>query len=172
MSGRSEERQVIAYLGLGANVGDREANLREAIALLDAHPGIDVRRLSSVYETEPVGLRDQPRFLNQVAEVAVTLTPEALLEAILSIEAALGRIRRTRWGPRTIDIDILLYGDALVDRPGLRIPHSGLRERAFVLLPLHELAPDLVLPDGEPLAALLARLEAAGGPEVVKWQTC
>lgn len=159
---------VTAYLGLGANLGCRDANLREAVARLEATPGIAVLRVSSIYETEPVGLKEQPWFLNGVVEVAVTLGPEALLERILAIEAALGRVRCVRWGPRPIDIDILLYGNTVVNRPGLRIPHPGLKERAFVLLPLHELVPDLVLPDGEPLAAMVARLDRAGGPRVVK----
>lgn len=159
---------VIAYIGLGANLGDREANLRAALDKLQATEGISVIRVSSIYETEPFGLKEQPWFLNQVAELAVTLAPEALLARALAIEMELGRVRRIRWGPRTIDIDILLYGQRVINRPGLQVPHAGLKERAFVLLPLFELVPGLVLPNGERLADLVARLDRQAARQVAK----
>lgn len=153
---------VIAYLGLGANLGDREANLRRAVELLAVTPGVRVRRVSAVYETEPVGLREQPWFLNQVVEVETDLSPQALLTRALEIEAALGRARRERWGPRIIDMDILLYNELTLETPGLTLPHPRLAERAFALVPLAELAPARPLPGGRTVAELAARAAAAG----------
>ncbi len=149
---------VLAYLGLGANVGDREANLREAVRLLDQTRGVEVLRRSSVYETAPVGVTDQPPFLNQVIEVRTTLTPRGLLARALEVEAALGRVRRERWGPRPIDIDLLFYGDETLDLPGLTVPHPRMGERTFVLVPLAELAPERLLPGGERVAERAVRL--------------
>lgn len=153
---------VIAYLGLGANLGDREANLCGAVELLAATPGLRVRRVSSVYETEPVGPREQPWFLNQVVEVETGLSPRALLARALEIEAALGRARRERWGPRTIDIDILLYDDLVLEAPELTLPHPRLTHRAFSLVPLAELVPTRTLPGGQTVADVAARASTAG----------
>jgi 2-amino-4-hydroxy-6-hydroxymethyldihydropteridine diphosphokinase len=115
-------------------------------------------RASSVRETDPVGVTDQPRFLNAAAEVRTELSARELLDRLLSIERGLGRERANeqRWGPRLIDLDLLLYGDEVIDEPGLTVPHSRLAERRFALEPLHELAPDLVLPDGRRIGDLLA----------------
>lgn len=157
----------LVYLGLGSNVGDRGANLAEAVRRLRRVPGLRVLRLSRVYETEPVGPVDQPWFLNQVAEAECWLDPGELLDAVLEVERAMGRERRERWGPRVIDVDILLYGERQVDRPGLRIPHPLLRERGFVLVPLAELAADLDL--GGATAGELARAALAAGPAVRPW---
>ena len=143
----SPEAEVRAYLGLGSNLGDRLANLQRAVDLLDATPGIRVERTSSVYETDPVG-PPQPDYLNAVAELRTTLTARALLEACLAVEQALGRVRDERWGPRTLDVDVLTYGDERIDEPGLTVPHPRMHERAFVLIPLRELEPDPPLPDG------------------------
>jgi 2-amino-4-hydroxy-6-hydroxymethyldihydropteridine diphosphokinase len=129
-----------AYLGLGSNQGDRAALLAEALSLLDATAGIRLVALSSLYATAPVGPQDQPEFLNLAAEVSTSLSPEELLAACLGIEAALGRVRGERWGPRTMDLDILLYGDRRIAGPGLEVPHPRMRERAFVLQPLAEIA--------------------------------
>ncbi|WP_089971888.1 2-amino-4-hydroxy-6-hydroxymethyldihydropteridine diphosphokinase [Lihuaxuella thermophila] len=137
---------VTAYLGLGANLGDRQSQLRQAIERLNQTPGIRVTRLSSVYETAPVGYLDQPNFYNLVAEVKTTLTPNALLSVILQIEQKLHRVREVRWGPRTIDIDILLYGDRAIEQDELQIPHPRMKERAFVLVPLSELAGNKIIP--------------------------
>ncbi len=147
---------VLAYVGLGANLGDRDATIRRAVELLGA------RRVSTVCETEPWGYVDQPRFLNGVAEVETDEGPRALLERLFEIERALGRTRAgPRYGPRTIDLDLLLYGDLELDEPGLTLPHPRMHERAFVLEPLAELAPELVVPGRGPLKALLSRLQSA-----------
>ncbi len=143
-----------AYVGLGANLGDREATIRRAAALIGAS------RLSTLIETEPWGYADQPRFLNAVAELETDEGPRALLERLLEVERALGRTREgPRYGPRTIDLDLLLYGDEVVDEPGLTVPHPHLHERRFALEPLAELAPDLEIPGRGAIQALLAGLE-------------
>lgn len=129
---------MIAYLGLGSNVGDRLANLKRGARLLRAQPGIAVRRASSVYDTDPVG-PPQRNFLNAVLEVSTTLTPNALLAACKRVEGLVGRAARDRWGPREFDVDVLLYGDETIDGPGLRVPHRELERRGFVLVPLAEL---------------------------------
>jgi 2-amino-4-hydroxy-6-hydroxymethyldihydropteridine diphosphokinase len=150
---------VVVHIGLGANLGDREATIRAALDRLDGEDGIQVVRVSSLRETDPVGYTDQPRFLNGVAELETELAPRELLERLLSVERVLGRVREgPRYGPRTIDLDLLLYGDAVVDEPGLRIPHPRLAERRFVLEPLAELEPDLVVPGCGRLRDLLAGL--------------
>lgn len=139
---------MTAYVGLGANLGDREAALRTALRSLEDLPAVRVRRVSSLYQTAPVGVTEQPEFLNAVAEVETMLSAPALLHALLDIENRLGRMRTVRWGPRVIDLDLLLYGDAQIALPELTVPHPRLRERAFVLVPLAEIAPRLVMPGG------------------------
>ncbi|RIN77706.1 2-amino-4-hydroxy-6-hydroxymethyldihydropteridine diphosphokinase [Staphylococcus simulans] len=134
------------FLGLGSNVGDRENQLKEAIRLLDEQPGIKVVKVSSFYETEPVGYVDQPDFLNLCVEIQTELSPKAVLESGLAIEQQLHRVRKERWGPRTLDIDILLYGDQIIEEEDLTIPHPRMTERAFVLIPLQEIAPNKVEP--------------------------
>ena len=144
-----------AYVGLGANLGDREASIRAAAAALPA------RRLSAIRETEPWGYLQQPAFLNAVAEVETVLPPRAFLERLLEIERTLGRRRDgPRWGPRTIDLDLLLFGTETVEEPGLTVPHPRLAERAFVLEPLGELAPSLIVPGKGTVQALLAELQS------------
>jgi 2-amino-4-hydroxy-6-hydroxymethyldihydropteridine diphosphokinase len=133
------------YLALGSNLGDRLATLQRAVDLLAGRPGIEVRRSSRVYETEPVG-PPQPAYLNAVIEVRTDLAPRDLLAACLAVETELGRVRAERWGPRTLDVDVLTYEDRFVDEPDLVIPHPRMHERAFVLVPLLELEPDPVLP--------------------------
>jgi 2-amino-4-hydroxy-6-hydroxymethyldihydropteridine diphosphokinase len=148
---------VRAYIGLGSNLGDREAMLRHAVELLDAEDGIDVVAVSTLRDTEPVGFADQPRFLNGAAAVETELEPRELLERLLAVERALGRERTgPRFGPRTIDLDLLVYGDLVVDEPGLTVPHPRLAERRFALEPIAELDPELVLPDGRRVGELLA----------------
>ncbi len=137
---------VTAYLGLGANLGDRAAQIAQACQILDQPPQIKVVRVSSLYETVPIGVIDQPLFLNAVAAVQTTLAPEDLLQAALHIENLLGRIRNQRWGPRVIDIDVLLYSDRQIQTPTLSVPHPRLYERDFALIPLAEIAPDVILP--------------------------
>ena len=136
-----------AFLGLGSNLGDRLSTLQRTIDLLASEPGIDVRRTSRIWETDPVGGPEQPDFLNVVAEIRTTLEPLDLLAAVNRVEAALGRTRDIRWGPRTIDIDILLIDDLTIDDDRLTVPHPRMQERAFVVMPLLELIPDPVLPN-------------------------
>ena len=143
-----------AYIGLGSNLGDRQSTIEAAISAL---PGVVA--VSRLRETEPVGVLDQPPFLNAAAALETTLSPRELLGTLLAIERELGRERRERWGPRTIDLDLLLYGDAVVEEPGLTVPHPRLHERHFALEPLHELDPELVVPGRGPVADLLSKLD-------------
>ena len=144
-------------MGLGANLGDREATIGRALELLGAEPGIEVVAVSTLRETEPVGYADQPAFLNGAAAVETDLSPRALLDRLLAVEQELGRVRGLgpRFGPRTIDLDLLLYGAEVVDEPGLTVPHPRLAERRFALEPLCELDPGLSLPDGRGVRDLL-----------------
>ncbi|GAA6756755.1 7,8-dihydro-6-hydroxymethylpterin-pyrophosphokinase [Thermus sp. 2.9] len=153
---------MLAYVGLGSNLGDRAAYLLAASSLLSRLPKTHLRRLSPVYETAPLG-PPQPPYLNLVAEVETGLGPRELLEALLGVERALGRERKERWGPRTIDLDLLLYGDLVLEEEGLQVPHPRLHERAFVLVPLLDLLPEGRHPAlGLGFAELLAALDASG----------
>jgi 2-amino-4-hydroxy-6-hydroxymethyldihydropteridine diphosphokinase len=146
---------TLAYVGLGANVGDREGQIREAAALIGA------ARLSSLIETEPWGLVDQPPFLNAAAEVETALPAHVFLDRLLAVERRLGRLRTgKRWGPRTIDLDLLLFGDESIEEPGLTVPHPYLLERAFALEPLRELAPTLEIPGNGTVEEALAELQS------------
>ncbi|CAN5669162.1 2-amino-4-hydroxy-6-hydroxymethyldihydropteridinediphosphokinase [soil metagenome] len=151
-----------SYLGLGSNLGDRLATLQEAVDLLGAEPGIAIVRSSRVWETDPVGGPAQPDFLNVVVQAEVEATPLDLLAACLRVEAALGRVRDVRWGPRTVDIDVLLVEGGAIDEPELTVPHPRMHERAFVLMPLLELDPDPLLPDGRRLVELPLGRDATG----------
>jgi 2-amino-4-hydroxy-6-hydroxymethyldihydropteridine diphosphokinase len=151
---------VRAYVGLGSNLGDREGTLRRAVELLDAEPDIEVVAVSSFRETDPVGYLDQPRFLNAACALETELPPHELLQRLLAVEQLLGRERSgPRFGPRTADLDLLLYGNVTLDDPELTLPHPRLGERRFALEPLAELDPALVLPDGRCVAELVAELE-------------
>ncbi|MER2266397.1 2-amino-4-hydroxy-6-hydroxymethyldihydropteridine diphosphokinase [Methylobacterium oxalidis] len=150
-----------AYLGLGSNIGDKAGNLAAAVEGLRAWPGIRVTARSGDYRTPPWGDTDQDWFLNAALGIETDLSPHALLEACLATEAALGRVRERRWGPRVIDIDVLSYAGAEVSDERLVLPHRYVRERAFVLVPLAEIAPDLVI-GGETVAQALAKLDATG----------
>ncbi len=136
-----------AYIGLGSNMGDSKRNLFYALECMEKQ-GIIVEDLSSVYETEPQGLADQPWFFNMAARIGTTESPWDLLKTLQAVENQMGRVRQVRWGPRMIDIDILLYDNQSVREPDLEIPHPRLTERAFVLIPLLEMDKDLSLPDG------------------------
>lgn len=154
------------HLSLGSNLGDREANLRAAVAALAAMDGIAVVRASHCYETEPVGVREQPPFLNIALEVETAFEPLELLERIQELEHQLGRTSTFRWGPRSIDIDIVLWGARQVSTERLTIPHAEFRNRAFVLAPLTEIAPDAVDPvTGMTVAELAAQPGAHGRVE-------
>jgi 2-amino-4-hydroxy-6-hydroxymethyldihydropteridine diphosphokinase len=156
--------RVTAYVGLGANLGDREATLRRAIELLDEEGGIDVVAVSSFRETDPVGYADQPRFLNAAVALRTDLPPRMLLERLLAVEHVLGRVREgvPRYGPRLCDLDLLVYGGETVDEPDLVVPHPRLAERRFALEPLVELDPELELPDGRRVADLLSAVGSDG----------
>jgi 2-amino-4-hydroxy-6-hydroxymethyldihydropteridine diphosphokinase len=144
---------VRAFIGLGSNLGDRLANLSDAVGRLAKTDGVTVTRVSRIYETAPVG-PPQPDYLNAVADVRTSLPARVLLEALLAIEADLGRVRGERWGPRVIDLDLLTYGREEIDEPGLTVPHPRMHERAFVLVPLLELEADPLLPGGRRITSL------------------
>jgi 2-amino-4-hydroxy-6-hydroxymethyldihydropteridine diphosphokinase len=149
-----------AYIALGSNLGDREATIRDAVAELDREPGIAVVAVSTLVDTEPVGVVDQPRFLNGVAAVDAELPARDLLVLLLDVERRFGRSREgaVPQGPRTLDLDLLLYGDAEIDEPGLVVPHPRMHEREFVLGPLAEVAPGLEVPGKGAVETLRARL--------------
>jgi 2-amino-4-hydroxy-6-hydroxymethyldihydropteridine diphosphokinase len=150
---------TLAYVGIGANLGPREETLRRAVALLGSADGVEVVAVSELRETEPVGVVDQPPFLNGAVSLKTTRSPRALLDLLLEIEVSLGRVRGERWGPRVVDLDLLVYGNEVVDEPGLRVPHPRLHERRFALEPLADLNPELEIPGRGNVSALLAALD-------------
>jgi 2-amino-4-hydroxy-6-hydroxymethyldihydropteridine diphosphokinase len=152
---------IRAFVGLGSNLGDRETTLRAAVGRLGSLPETEVRSVSAFRDTEPVGYVHQPRFLNGAVELETALGPRELLGALLDLERDFGRDRSSSppQGPRTLDLDLLLYGDEAIDEPGLEVPHPRLHERAFVLEPLAELDAALEVPGRGPVQALLAKLE-------------
>jgi 2-amino-4-hydroxy-6-hydroxymethyldihydropteridine diphosphokinase len=155
VGGHGDAAVTLAYVGLGSNLGDREATVRRAAELLGA------RRLSKLFDTEPWGLVDQPRFVNAVAEVETPLDARRLLDELFDVERMLGRERiGPRWGPRTIDLDLLLFGGDVIDKPGLVVPHPYLHERLFVLEPLADLEPELEIPGRGRVSALVAGLQS------------
>lgn len=154
-----------ACIGLGGNIGDVATVLRTALAALDALPGTRLLAASRFYRTPAWGVQAQPDFINAAALVETTLAPRALLDALLGIERDHGRERAadgSRWGPRTLDLDLLLYGDAVIDAPGLVVPHPQLHVRAFVLVPLAEVAPDAVVPGRGRVSGLLEGIDTGG----------
>ena len=156
---------IEAFVGLGANLGDRLGALSLAVEKLSREPGFNLRRVSLAYETEPIG-PPQPRYLNAVAQVGTLLSPRATLQKLQAIEEALGRVRRERWGSREIDLDLLLFGERTVNETGLLVPHPLLAQRAFVLVPLAEIAPLIALPGGLTAGQMLAALSPAERAEV------
>jgi 2-amino-4-hydroxy-6-hydroxymethyldihydropteridine diphosphokinase len=135
----------IAYIGIGSNLGNRQKNCLRAIKLIEKN-GIVIRKLSSMYETEPWGIKDQPHFLNMAIEIETHLNPEELLKILKNIENKIGRRKSYRWGPRSIDLDILLFDNLILKEDNLEIPHPLMHKRNFVLLPLSEIAPDIIHP--------------------------
>jgi len=162
-----------AYAALGSNLGDRDVHLEFALVALADLEGIESPLCSPVYESDPVGPGEQSPYLNAVLSLETSLSPGALLDAMLSIEDRAGRSREpagARWGPRTLDLDLLLFAARRIDEPDLRLPHPGLSERAFVLAPLADLAPDLVHPvSGESISTLLGRVSCEG---IRPWERC
>jgi 2-amino-4-hydroxy-6-hydroxymethyldihydropteridine diphosphokinase len=151
----------LAYVGLGSNLGDRRGLIREALRRLDLIAGVTVRKRSRIIETDPVGKVDQPRFLNAVAEVETEIEPRPLLRRLRAVEKSLGRVRHAKWGPRTIDLDLLLWGDRSMATPALTIPHPRMAERRFVLAPLAELCPRRRVPGtGRTVRGLLKDVES------------
>jgi 2-amino-4-hydroxy-6-hydroxymethyldihydropteridine diphosphokinase len=154
---------VRAYIGLGSNLEDPRRQVRTALVELGALPYTRLVAQSSLYRSDPMGPADQPDYINAVAAIDTLLTPLALLDALLGIERMHGRVRHgTRWGPRTLDLDVLIYGDRIISDTRLAVPHPGIGERAFVLLPLAEIAPNLAIPGHGAVAALAARFVRAG----------
>ena len=152
---------TLAYIGLGSNLADPRTQVERALRALARLPETRLARQSRLYRSAPWGHADQPEFVNAVAELQTELSPRALLDALLAIERQAGRERdATRWGPRVLDLDILACGDQVIDEPGLHVPHSHLHERAFVLLPLAELAPDMIVPGRGQVSALLTQIDA------------
>lgn len=141
-----KDKLITAYIGMGSNIGDRESNLDTALEMLRMQEGIEVTAVSSYLNTAPVGYTEQPDFLNAVAELRTSLTPAQLLEVCRRVEQELKRVRIIRWGPRTIDLDILLYGNMVINEEDLIIPHPRMQEREFVLYPLNEIAPQAIHP--------------------------
>ncbi len=149
----------LAHIGLGSNLDDPRAQVSTAIAEIGALPGVEIVARSSLYSSPPMGPQDQPHYINAALAVTTRLSSHALLDALQMLERAHGRSRDgVHWGPRTLDLDILLYGNEQADGPRLHLPHPGLKERDFVVLPLLEIAPAMILPDGESLASVAARL--------------
>jgi 2-amino-4-hydroxy-6-hydroxymethyldihydropteridine diphosphokinase len=163
VSGAARHIKHRAFIGLGSNLGNRLGNLRGAIAAIREMPGLAVTQMSSVYETEPVGNRDQPKFINAVIEVACELSPAELLSVLLRIEKHMGREPSGKWEPRVIDLDIVYYGDQVLDSRELSIPHPEAARRVFVLEPLAEIAPGFVDPvHRRTVRELLAQLDRTG----------
>lgn len=165
-------RPVVAFVGLGGNLGDSAGILQSAFVALDRLDATRLLRASALYRTPAWGLTAQPDFTNAVAMLETALPPQALLASMLRIEREAGRERRDdgsdRWGPRTLDLDLLLYGDAVIDEPGLRVPHPHLHERAFALVPLLEIAPDVAIPGRGPARSALAMM-ASGDVEALTY---
>ena len=157
-----------AFVALGANIGEPLRQIEAAFAALAALPGTRVLARSSLYRSAPVGYADQPDFINAVAMIETALAPHALLDALLAIERAHGRIREFPNAPRTLDLDIVLYGDVVLQEPGLTIPHARMLERAFVMLPLAEIAPDAVVPGQGRVSDLARRVDAASVAQLQK----
>lgn len=166
MSHNSENLTTTQYslsaIALGSNIGESQAILEGALKTLEQTPGITIKAKSSWYKTAPVGGPSQPDYLNGAAILQVQLSPQQLLKTLLEIEQEFGRVRQERWGPRTLDLDVLLFDDLILETPDLQIPHPRMTERAFVLVPLAEIAPDWIEPvTGEPISQLAQKLDSS-----------
>ncbi|GAU09274.1 2-amino-4-hydroxy-6-hydroxymethyldihydropteridine diphosphokinase [Desulfoplanes formicivorans] len=163
---------TFAYISLGSNMGDTRAHLDKALDAISNLDGLSLMQASTIYRTEPQGVREQPWFANQVIKVACspTWTPSDLLHSLLALETRLGRVRTTRWGPRVIDLDLLLFGNTVCHDPRVTLPHPRMLERAFVLIPLLEIEPELVLPDGTRASQALDAISHTIEGDTI-WQT-
>lgn len=160
---------MTAFIGVGSNQGDRKARCDEAVKRLGNVPGVAVDGVSSWYETAPVGPVSQGDFINGAVRVVTTLSPRELLQACLEVERVMGRVRTVRWGPRSIDLDVLLYGDRVIDEPGLCVPHPEMTRRPFVLEPLAEIAPELLVPgDGHRVDELAVGLRTPAAERMAR----
>lgn len=154
---------VIAYIGLGSNLENPKQQIINAVKAIKSIESTVMSGISSLYYSRPMGPQDQPDYMNAVAELTTTLSPLALLDELQKIENQAGRVRKdNRWGPRILDLDILLFGNSIIDSERLTVPHYGLKNREFVLLPLHEIAPQLCLPDGESIEKLSQNIPSNG----------
>lgn len=154
---------ITAYIGLGSNLGNPEEQIRDAVKQIEKIDDCALTAISSLYFSKPMGPQDQPDYMNAVAEVQTELSAIKLLDALQRIENSAGRVRKdNRWGPRVLDLDILLYGDSSINTERLIVPHYGLKEREFVLIPLYEIIPSLILPSGESIAMLCNNIDANG----------
>lgn len=153
---------VVVYIGVGANLCDPASQVEQAIATISERDDCRLVAQSSLYQSKPMGPQDQPDYINAVIALETTLPPIALLDALQSIEQQQGRVRQRHWGERTLDLDILLYGNQMIDHPRLTVPHYGMTEREFVLLPLAEIATGLILPCGTPLVEFVSQCEQNG----------
>jgi len=155
---------VRAWVGLGGNLGDVQATLNEALMALDGLPQTSIRSQSAFYRSPPWGRTDQPAFINAVVELQTRLAPRVLLDYLLEIESRFGRVRKPedKWGPRKLDLDLLVFGDEQLNQPGMHVPHPRLSERAFVLVPMNEIAPRLDIPGHGVVHELLAGVDATG----------
>jgi len=159
----------LAYIGLGCNLGEREATLVSAVAALSKHPSMSHVKCSSVYATAPMGPQDQPDYLNAVAAIQTSLDAHELLQTLQDIELDHGRTRDgERWGPRTLDLDLLLYARQIINTSVLTVPHPGISQRSFVLVPLSELDPELCIPGHGPIAPLLEKILHSGNGDDVR----
>jgi 2-amino-4-hydroxy-6-hydroxymethyldihydropteridine diphosphokinase len=166
---KGEKSLPKVYIGLGANLGNKTENIKNAVNMLENIEGLSITRASSLYLTEPWGDKNQEKFINQVVEAETELAPLDLLYRMQDIEIKLGRQRSVKWGPRVIDIDLLLYGKEKINMKELQVPHPYLRERLFVLIPLQEICPEMKFPDGSTITEVVNRIRAlAGGNDVIK----
>lgn len=158
-----------AFIALGSNIGDKTGNCTRAISLISKHEDCIVLRVSSFYETEPWGVVEQDKFINMAVEIETALSPFELLEFLKSLEIEMGRTKAERWGPRLIDLDIIFYNDKIIDEKGLNVPHPHMHERAFVLAPLSEIAPDLIHPLlGKSISELFKSVDSSGVKKITQ----
>ena len=157
-------------IGLGSNMGEREQNLQQALGMLEADSSIRIEKISSIYETAPFGVRDQDDFLNMVVAVETELSPENLLQKCLGVENAMGRVRSRHWGPRIIDLDLLFYDAVQMQTNNLTLPHPGIGQRAFVLIPMRDVAMDTQLQGWRTIDSMLAGVTESGEQEVRLWK--